>query len=129
MSFALVGGNGALLKRQNRAAVLRGILGFGPLSRRALTRKTGLTASTITNIVGELIAAGLVHELGAVDGDGPARAGRREVMIDLDPLGGVVIGGHIGVQRVILAVGDLRAGISQPCPLPDRRDAWAGSRH
>jgi predicted NBD/HSP70 family sugar kinase len=31
-------------------------------------------------------------------------------MIDLEPLGGVVVGGHIGVQRTVLAVGDLRAG-------------------
>jgi predicted NBD/HSP70 family sugar kinase len=112
MSFDVGAGNRWLLKRQNRAAVLRGILGFGPLSRRALCRRTGLTASTITHIVGELIAAGLVRELGTVDAESaPARAGRREVMIDLDPLGGVVLGGHIGMQRVVLAVGDLRAGI------------------
>lgn len=112
MSFAVVGSNASLLKRQNRAAVLRGILGSGPLSRRALCRKTGLTASTITHIVGELIAAGLVRELGAADPrSGPVRVGRREVMIDLDPLGGIVVGGHIGMQRTVLAVGDLRAGI------------------
>lgn len=112
MSFAAIGSNAPLLKRQNRAAVLRGVLVDGPLSRRALCRKTGLTASTITYIVGELIGAGLIRELGAVEpGEGPARVGRREVLIDLEPLGGVVIGGHIGVQRTVLAVGDLRAGM------------------
>jgi hypothetical protein len=56
MSFTTVGSNAPLLKRQNRAAVLRGVLGAGPLSRLALSRATGLTASTITHIVGELIA-------------------------------------------------------------------------
>ncbi len=112
MSFTTVGSNAPLLKLQNRAAVLRGMLGAGPLSRRALCRATGLTASTITHIVGELIAAGLIRELGVADpGDGPARVGRREMMIDLEPLGGVVVGGHIGVQRTVLAVGDLRAGL------------------
>src|SRR4051812_19186979 len=112
MSFALAGSNAAVVKRQNRAAVLRGILGAGPLSRRALCRQTGLTASTITHIVGELIVAGLVRELGSVEANqGPVRVGRREVMIDLEPLGGVVIGGHIGMQRTVLAVGDLRANI------------------
>lgn len=119
MSFDAGAGNRSLLKRQNRAAVLRGILAFGPLSRRALCRKTGLTASTITYIVGELIAAGLVRELGTVEAEaGPARVGRREVMIDLDPLGGVVLGGHIGMQRVVLAVGDLRAGILSQIRFP-----------
>src|SRR5688500_11628336 len=112
MSFAVVGSNASLLKRQNRAAVLRGILGSGPLSRRALCRKTGLTASTITHIVGELIAAGLVRELGAADPrSGPVRVGRREVMIDLDPLGGVGVRGSVGRQRTALAVGELRAGV------------------
>jgi predicted NBD/HSP70 family sugar kinase len=112
MSFTAIGSNAPLLKRQNRAAVLRGVLGAGPLSRRALCRKTGLTASTITHIVGELIGAGLIRELGVVDpAERPARVGRREVMIDLEPLGGVVVGGHIGVQRTVLAVGDLRAGM------------------
>jgi predicted NBD/HSP70 family sugar kinase len=112
MNFTAVGSNAPLLKRQNRAAVLRGVLAAGPLSRRALCRATGLTASTITHIVGELIAAGLIRELGAADpGEGPARVGRREMLIDLEPLGGVVVGGHIGMQRTVLAVGDLRAGI------------------
>jgi predicted NBD/HSP70 family sugar kinase len=119
MSFAVAGSNAALLKRQNRAAVLRGILGAGPLSRRALCRGTGLTASTITHIVGELIAAGLVRELGSAEAsEGPARVGRREVMIDLDPLGGVVVGGHIGMQRTVLAVGDLRAGMISTVRFP-----------
>lgn len=112
MSFAVAGSNAPLLKRQNRAAVLRGILSAGPLSRRALCRRTGLTASTITHIVGELISAGLVRELGSAEpSDGPVRVGRREVMIDLDPLGGVVIGGHIGMERTVLAVGNLRGDI------------------
>ena len=118
VTFAVLGGNAAVLKRQNRAAVLRGILGAGSVSRRALCRQTGLTPSTITNIVGDLISAGLVRELGTADSGGPVRAGRREVLIDLDPLGGVVLGGHIGMQRVALAVGDLRAGILSRARFP-----------
>jgi predicted NBD/HSP70 family sugar kinase len=112
VSFTAVGSNAPLLKRQNRTAVLRGVLSAGPLSRRALCRKTGLTASTITQIVGELIAAGLIRELGAAEPSaGPARVGRREVLIDLEPLGRVVVGGHIGLQRTVLGVGDLRGGL------------------
>lgn len=122
MSFAVLGGNAAVLKRQNRAAVLRGILRAGPLSRRALCRQTGLTASTITNIVAELIAAGLVRERGTAENAWPARAGRREVLIDLDPLGGGVVGGHIGMQRTVLAVGDLRAGILSRVRFPTQAE-------
>ena len=120
MSFGVVGGNSSMLKRQNRAAVLRGVLGAAPLSRRALCRQTGLTASTITNIVGKLIATGLIRELGTAETGGPTRVGRREVLIDLDPLGGVVLGGHVGMQRVALAVADLRAGILSRARFPTR---------
>lgn len=112
MSFAALGSNAPLVRRQNRVAVLRGVLANGPLSRRALCRRTGLTASTITHIVGEMIGAGLIREIGSAEpGDGPARVGRREVLIDFEPRGGVVVGGHIGMQRTVMAVGDLRAGI------------------
>src|SRR3954468_2878974 len=98
MRFTVLGGNAPLLKRQNRAAVLRGIVSYGPISRRALRDATGLTASTITNIVTELIANGLVDELGASEpAAGPSRAGRREVLVDLAPSGGVVVGVYIGV--------------------------------
>src|SRR5215213_8842091 len=84
MRFTVLGGNAPLLKRQNRAAVLRAIVGYGPLSRRALRDTTGLTSSTITNIVAELIAAGMVQEVGVIEpSGGPSRAGRREVLVDL----------------------------------------------
>lgn len=112
MSFALLGGNALLLKRQNRAAVLRAILAHGPLSRRAICRRTRLTPSTITNIVGELMAEGLVREIGPAQVQRrPQRAGRREVLVDLDRGGLFVVGAHIGVRQVALALGDLKAGI------------------
>jgi hypothetical protein len=52
MRFTVLGGNAPLLlKRQNRAAVLRAIVTYGPIARRTLRDTTGLTASTITNVV------------------------------------------------------------------------------
>ena len=112
MRFTVLGGNAPLLKRQNRAAVLRAIVIYGPISRRALRDTTGLTASTITNIVAELIAHGLVEEIGASgSATAPGRAGRREVPIDLAPSGGIVIGAYIGVQETHVSIGGPRAEI------------------
>ncbi|MCI1722681.1 MAG: MarR family transcriptional regulator [Lachnospiraceae bacterium] len=49
-------------RRSNRALVL-GMIGTGHCSSRAeLARVTGLTKMTITNIVNELIEAGLISE-------------------------------------------------------------------
>lgn len=112
MRFTVLGGNAPLLKRQNRAAVLRAIVSFGPISRRALRDATGLTASTITNIVGELIASGMVREIGVGEPTGsPSRAGRREVPIDLIADGGIAVGAYIGVQETHVSLGGPRAEI------------------
>lgn len=119
MRFTVHGGNAPLLKRQNRAAVLRAIVGYGPVSRRALRDTTGLTASTITNIVGELITAGQVHELGELaPAARPSRAGRREVLVDLASDGGVVVGAYIGVNETMLSLGGPRAEILHQQTIP-----------
>jgi predicted NBD/HSP70 family sugar kinase len=112
MRYTVLGGNAPLLKRQNRAAVLRAIASFGPISRRALRDTTGLTSSTITNIVAELIAAGMVREIG-VSGptSSPTRAGRREVPVDLAADGGIVVGAYVGVQETHISLGGPRAEI------------------
>ncbi|MCC7372158.1 MAG: ROK family transcriptional regulator [Chloroflexi bacterium] len=119
MRFTVRGGNAPLLKRQNRAAVLRAIVGFGPISRRALRDRTGLTASTITNIVAELIGAGQVQELGEIEPvAGASRAGRREVLIDLTADSGIVVGAYIGVNETNISVGGPRAEILHRLNLP-----------
>jgi predicted NBD/HSP70 family sugar kinase len=119
MRFTVLGGNAPLLKRQNRAAVLRAIVSYGPISRRALRDATGLTASTITNIVAELIATRFVDELRVSEPTaGPSRAGRREVPIDLAPSGGIVVGAYIGVQETHVSVGGPRAEIIRRKRLP-----------
>jgi predicted NBD/HSP70 family sugar kinase len=119
MRFTVLGGNAPLLKRQNRAAVLRAIVGYGPISRRALRDTTGLTSSTITNIVAELIAAGMVREVGVIEPTGGhSRAGRREVLVDLAPDGGIVVGAYIGVQEAHVSLGGPRAEIIRRERLP-----------
>jgi hypothetical protein len=106
MRFTVLGGNAPLLKRQNRAAVLQAIVSYGPISRRALRDATGLTASTITNIVGELIANRMVREIGVSEPTvSPSQAGRREVMVDL-PI--VVDSGRRG-----MALAEMMFGLGQ----------------
>ena len=58
------------LRRGNRASLLRLLYFEGPLSRQELGRDTGLSAGSISNVVGELIADGMVEEAGAVESDG-----------------------------------------------------------
>jgi predicted NBD/HSP70 family sugar kinase len=51
-------------RRHNRALVLRTIFRHGPLSRADVARATHLTRMTVSDLAGELLAEGLVEELG-----------------------------------------------------------------
>ncbi|MDF2555838.1 MAG: transcriptional regulator/sugar kinase, partial [Microbacterium sp.] len=62
--------SGDSVRRRNLSRLLRLVHREGPLSRAALTEATALNRSTIADLVGELVRAGLVLE-GA-----PAAAGR-----------------------------------------------------
>lgn len=58
--------NQALVKRINRARVLDAIRRRRPLPRSVLADVVGLDRKSITNLVGELLAEGLVEEVGTV---------------------------------------------------------------
>ena len=59
-----------VMRARNLAVVLGEIDRAGPLSRAALAERTGLTKTTVSKLVGDLIAGGMVVETGAVrDGE------------------------------------------------------------
>ncbi|MZD06330.1 sugar kinase, partial [Streptomyces sp. SID5785] len=58
------------LRRGNRATVLRTIWFDGPLSRQELGPLTALSSGSVSNVVGELVADGLLEEAGSVESDG-----------------------------------------------------------
>ena len=89
--------------RDNRRAVLGAVLLSGPLSRAAVSGRTGLGLNTVSRIARELIAEGLLRELPGRRG---AR-GRREAPLDIDPRGGYVIGIGIGQMFQTVALADL----------------------
>ncbi|HUX86937.1 MAG TPA: ROK family protein, partial [Chloroflexota bacterium] len=67
--------------------------------------------STITYITAELLAAGVVTDLGSFpkrDSGGP---GRRSTRLDILPNGGFAVGVHIGVQAVSAAITDLKGQV------------------
>ncbi|MDX6356095.1 MAG: hypothetical protein QOF98_2998, partial [Streptomyces sp.] len=91
------------LRRGNRSALLRHLYFEGPLSRQELGRDTGLSAGSISNVVGELIADGMVEEAGAVESDG----GRPRILLQVAPAYGYVVGVDVGETRVRVELFDL----------------------
>ncbi|CAM5589944.1 hypothetical protein STENM327S_04706 [Streptomyces tendae] len=54
------------LRRANRTAVLQRLYFDGPLSRFELGPATGLSSGSVSNVVADLVADGLVEEAGSV---------------------------------------------------------------
>ncbi|MFI8325469.1 ROK family protein [Streptomyces sp. NPDC085529] len=91
------------LRRENRTAVLRRLYFDGPMSRLALGPATGLSSGSISNVVAELVAEGLVEEAGSVDSAG----GRPRTLLRIAPDSGCMIGVDIGETRVRIELFDL----------------------
>ncbi|MGW4723183.1 ROK family protein [Streptomyces sp. NPDC004291] len=91
------------LRRENRTAVLRRLYFDGPMSRLTLGPATGLSSGSVSNVVAELVAEGLVEEAGSVDSAG----GRPRTLVRITPGSGFMIGVDIGETRIRIELFDL----------------------
>jgi predicted NBD/HSP70 family sugar kinase len=73
----------------NRSLVLQTLFHQGAMSRADLSRETGLTRVTISDLVAELIADGFVVEKGVREASGP---GKPAILVDLDRDGHRIVG-------------------------------------
>ena len=101
------GQNLSTLRASNRSTVLRLLHRRRGLSRREIARQTGLDASTISHIIGEFLANGLVGECEKTAPAGQARRGRRQIGLELLPTAAYAIGIHLGVRALRVAACDL----------------------
>ncbi len=104
------GSNINLVKLHNLQVVLLSLLHESNLSRVQLAQKTNLSNTTITNLIAELIALGIVSEVDetALELGELRPVGRPRTSIRLEPNARYVVGVHIGV-------GLFRVGISNIC--------------
>ncbi|GAA4199172.1 ROK family transcriptional regulator [Streptosporangium oxazolinicum] len=91
------------VRKGNRSVVLWTLYFANELSRHDLAQLTGLSAATVSNVIGDLIADGIVVETGSVDSDG----GRPRIMLRVDPSYGYVVGVGVGETRVRVELYDL----------------------
>ena len=102
----LTGSSGSVIKSHNVQAILLALLQYGTLSRAALAQMTGLSSTTITNLVAELLADGVVIEEGRVR---RRRVGRPRMALQLVPDARFAVGVHIGVGDIRVTVTNLLA--------------------
>jgi len=79
-----------------------------PLSRAEVADRTGLSRSTVSAVVQELLGEGALREVGA---DDVARSGRPPALLALAGAPGVLVGIDIGHRHVQAAVTDLAANV------------------
>lgn len=108
-ALTFLGSNITLVKSHNLQAILLSLLDEGSLSRIGLAKKTGLSTTTVTNLITELLEQGIVAEEGLVTSDGPRRVGRPRTALRLVENARYAVGLHIGIGRFRVAVTNLLA--------------------
>ena len=86
----------------NRQIVLNYVRERGPISRAEIAHETALQRSTVSLIVDELKAEGLVEEV-----SGESTGGRPPILLSLRTADAVAIGVDVGTARTIVATSDL----------------------
>ncbi|MDQ8045248.1 MAG: ROK family transcriptional regulator [Solirubrobacteraceae bacterium] len=97
-------------RRRNRVQVLDALRSSGSASRADLARRTGLSRSTISGLISELIADGLVVDRAETAGVG-AQGGRPGALLSLDRSAGAALAIDFGHTHLRVALADLSAEI------------------
>jgi glucokinase-like ROK family protein len=107
----LTGSSGTAVKSHNLRAVLLALLRHDNISRVRLAHLTGLSTTTITNLISELLEQGIVIEDGTEMSNRQRKVGRPRMPLQLVPTARHAVGIHVGVGSVRVGVADLRAGL------------------
>ncbi|WP_343234134.1 ROK family transcriptional regulator [Microbacterium salsuginis] len=114
-------GSQTSLREANRARVVESLKRHGRLTQIELAGSTGLSPATVSNIVKELTASGLLHT------SFTSRSGRRATLVSLARRLGLVAGVHYSSRHLRIAIADTARTIvtqsSLPLPLDHRHDA------
>jgi N-acetylglucosamine repressor len=95
------------LREHNQRLVLKAIYMGQATSRAAIAQTTDLARPTVSQIVGELLEEGLVHE----QGPGESTGGKPPTLLGFTDDAYEIIGLHVGGRKTFGAVTDLRGRI------------------
>jgi predicted NBD/HSP70 family sugar kinase len=109
----------AQTREHNHRLVLRTVYDFGPISRAEVARSTGLTRTTVSDVVADLLDEGMVEEVGR----GPSTGGKAPILLGIVDDARQVIGLDLGESTFAGALVNLRGEIRHVVELPvDGRD-------
>src|SRR5512146_2050323 len=95
------------MRARNSALLLNLIWKERQVSRADLARRTGLSPSTVSAIVGDLERSGLVQSTG----EGLSRGGRRPTLIGFHDDAFFIVGVELGATHVLVTLTNLRGQV------------------
>lgn len=107
------------IRAQHNRLILNLLWREREISRAELARRTGLSRSTVSAIVSELLSTGLVEETHT----GVSSGGRRPIMLEFQDRASFIVGIELGATHVSCVLTDLRCTVraswSAPAPVRD----------
>ncbi|MEP7055898.1 MAG: ROK family transcriptional regulator [Actinomycetota bacterium] len=91
------------LRRSNRSRTLVEMYLSGPMTRQEVGSAVGVSPATVSNVVGELIAQGVLMEVGVEESDG----GRPRALLQINGAFANVVGVDVGETAVLVELFDL----------------------
>ncbi len=101
-------------RQHNRRLVLRTLYDFGPISRAEVARLTGLTRTTVSDVVTGLIDDGMTREVGR----GPSSGGQAPILLSVVDDARHVVGLDLGESAFVGALVNLRGEVRRRVELP-----------
>jgi N-acetylglucosamine repressor len=106
----------------NERLVVRTLYDLGPISRAEVARLTGLTRTTVSDVVASLLDEGVVREIGR----GPSSGGKAPILLEVDDDARLVVGLDLGEEHFAGSLVNLRGDIRRTVELAvDGRDGEA----
>jgi predicted NBD/HSP70 family sugar kinase len=104
-------------KRDSRGQLFGLIHAERRTSRTRLAHLSGMSKGAVSGIVGDLLQEGLIRETGKHQNGG---IGRRQVLLEIDPRAGLVLGAQLGDDAVTVVISDLYARLEREIVVPVR---------
>ena len=101
-------------REHNERLVLTTIYDGGPISRAEVARSTGLTRTTVSDVVEGLLESGLAREIGR----GPSTGGKAPILLEVPQNARLLIGVDLGDRVFTAATVNLRGEIVERVAIP-----------
>ncbi len=98
----------------NERLVVRTLYDHGPISRAEVARLTGLTRTTVSDVVSTLLDDGVVREIGR----GASTGGKAPILLEVDEEARLVVGLDLGEEQFAGSLVNLRGDIRRTVELP-----------